>query len=311
MIGGGGAVGAASCCGALRALSDVAGIDVNDARVLIGTSAGGAIAADLRLGRTIDEIVTTMHTDEAGLGSLSAAWKSRPELVRRAVGSSWIMAQSAFPGTWPVARPWRLVQRAFPGSLISIAQERWSARYPAEWPERQLWLVASDLDSGGRVVLTGDHHEGAHVPLTKAVQATCAVPGMYAPVRIGSRRLIDGGVQSATNLDVAVRTGCRAVIALAPMGYDRREPPGYLRAVGRLKSNTKLDQEVTTVRRAGMAVLTVRPGAEELRHHRFNIMSREGHERVMEAAYETTSRRLADGAGRRALDQIIADALRC
>jgi len=170
-------------------------------------------------------------------------------------------------------------------------------------------LVASDLDSGDRVVLTGDRYDGAEVPLTKAVRASCAVPGVYAPVRIGSHRLVDGCVQSSTNLDVAVRTGCRAVIALAPMGYDRREPPGYLRALGRLPSNAMIDREVVRVRRAGMTVLTVRPGADELRHHRFNVLSRAGHDSIMAAAYETTARRLAESAGRRVLEQIRDDAV--
>jgi NTE family protein len=218
------------------------------------------------------------------------------------------MAQSTFAGAWLMMRPWSVVQRAFPGSLISLSQDHWAARYPAEWPERELWVVASDLDSRVRVVLTGDDFEGAHVALTTAVRASCAVPGVYAPVRVGTRRLVDGGVQSATNLDVAVRTQCRAVIALAPMGYDRREPPGYLRAMGRLPSNTKLNREVARVRRAGMAVLTVRPGAEEVRHQGFNIFSRQGVENVMDAAYETTARRLAEGAGQRVLDQIRAEA---
>jgi NTE family protein len=309
VIGGGGAVAAASCCGALRGLSEVAGIDPSTARVIIGTSAGAALAAELRLGRTVDEMAGAMASDEGqALGtSTHAAWTSKQELVRRVIGSSYIMVRSVFPSVWRIAPPPRLIQRAFPGALVSIASEHWVARYPSAWPKGELWLVASDLDTGRRVVLTCDRYEDADVPFTKAVQASCAVPGFYAPVRIGSRRLVDGGVQSATNLDLAAATGCRAVIALAPTSFDRRQSPGYLRSLPRVPGNSKLDREVGRVRRAGMSVLTVRPGAEELQHHKFNILSREGHQSIMKASYETTARRISEGAGSRVLDMIRAE----
>lgn len=311
VIGGGGAAGSASSCGALRALAEVTGIEVDQATVVIGTSAGAAIGTELRLGRSIEGIVEGLQSDDpAGMGaSMKAAWKTRPELLRRVAGSTYVMAQTAFPGAWRTARPWPLVQRAFPGSLVSIPQAVWNARFPTEWPQRALWLVASDLDSGQRVVLTGERFAGADVPLVRAVQASCAVPGVFPPVRIGKRRLVDGGVQSPTNLDVAATTGCRAVIALAPMSFDRTDPPGFVRSAGRMRSNTRLDREAAKVRRAGMEVLAIRPGADELRHHRFNILSRRGHEDIMEAAYETTLRRLRAGEGADLLAQMRSEAL--
>jgi NTE family protein len=309
VIGGGGAVASASCLGSLRALSE-AGIDASHARVVIGTSAGAAIAADLRLGRTIENVVADLAAhNEASAISMGTAWTSKPDLVRRAVGSSYVMAQSAMSRAWRMSTPWPVVQRAFPGSLMSIPPEHWDARYPGGWPSRELWLIASDLDTGRRVVLTANGHRGGDVPLSRAVQASCAVPGVFAPVRIGGDRLVDGGVKSATNLDIAARTGCRAVIALAPMGFDRRQPPGYLQALGRLKTNARIDQEAAKLRRTGMAVFTVRPGADEVSRHRLNILSKQGHEDIMKAAYEAMARRLAAGDGRRVLDQIRAEAL--
>ena len=310
VIGGGGAAGSASSCGALLALAEVAGIDVADARVLIGTSAGAAMAADFRLGRRLEEVVDDLRSGRSGLGSaMGAAWKSRPEMVRRLAGASWIMAQSSIPGVWRVAKPWPLVQRAFPGALVSIPQELWTSRYPAEWPAGELWLVASDLDTGERVVITGDRLGGAPVSLTKAVQASCAVPGVFAPVRIGRRRFVDGGVHSSTNLDVAAQTTCRAVIALAPMAFDWRDRPGYVRAIGRLQPNSRLSREAAQVRRTGMTVLAIRPGSDELRHHRFNILSSEGCELIMEAAYEAAVKRLRDGATQAVLDRIREEAV--
>ena len=311
VIGGGGAPGAASCCGALRALADIAGISADVAKVVIGTSAGAAIATDLRLGKNMDDLISALRSEEGAQRPswMSHAWKTKPELLRRVVGSSWMIAQSRFAGMWPTVEPWTLLQHAFPGSLLSMPPGYWTARYPAEWPARELWLMTSDVDSGERVVLNGDHHHRALVPLSRAVQASCAVPGVYPPVRIGPRRLIDGGMRSTTNLDLAVHTGCRAVITLAPMGFDRRDPPDYLRAAGRLHLNANIDSEEAKVRRAGMIALTIRPGSGELRHHPLNFLSRHGHERILEAAYEETGRRLAQGPEQRLLDQIRAESL--
>ena len=311
VIGGGGAPGAASSCSALRALADVAGISADDAKVVIGTSAGAAIATELRLGNKLDDMIGSLRSEEGAERPswMGHAWKTKPELLRRVVGSSWMMARSRFAGMWPAVEPWTLLQRAFPGSLLAMPPDYWTARYPAEWPAGELWLVTSDVDSGERVVLNGDDHHRPHVPLSRAVRASCAVPGVYPPVRIGPRRLIDGGMHSTTNLDLAVNTGCRAVITLAPMGFDRRNPPDALRAAGRLALNTKIDIEMAKVRRAGMIALTIRPGANELRHHPFNFLSRHGHERILEVAYEETARRLAQGPEQRLLDQIRAESL--
>lgn len=306
VIGGGGAVAAASSCGALLALSEIAGVRPSDARVMIGTSAGAALAADLRLGRSLEDIVADMRSRESAAFDIRRAWNNKPELVRRVVGATWVMGQAMTPGIWRIS-PLRLVQKAFPGSLMAIEPEHWEARYPAEWPKDDLWLVASDLDTGRRAVLTANGYRGAPVALTTAVRASCAVPGVYAPIRVGKYRLVDGGVTSPTNVDLALYAGCRAVIALAPMGYDPRERPGCVRTISRLHLNTTIDRDVAKVRRSGMTILTVRPGADELRHHRMNVLSKQGHEEIIEAAYEATRRHLSAGVGRDVLEQIAAE----
>jgi NTE family protein len=192
--------------------------------------------------------------------------------------------------------------------MMAIPDANWVARFPAEWPTKELWVVASDLESGRRIVLSQNTVDQREVTLRKAVQASCAVPGLYAPVRIGGRRLVDGGVRSVTNLDLVVRSGCRAAIAFAPMGFDRREPPGYVKSAQRVRFNRQIDSEAARVRRAGMSLLVLRPSASELRHHKYNILSRSGNDRVMEAAYDATVARLATDSARRILERIKEDA---
>ena len=71
--------------------------------------------------------------------------------------------------------------------------------------------------------------EGApKVTLPRAVLASCAIPGVYEPVRVGRMTLVDGGARSTTNLDLAAKAGCDLIIGVAPMAFDTGVPPGPL-----------------------------------------------------------------------------------
>jgi len=98
VLGGGGSTGVAYCCGVLQALLDEAGLDPTAADVIIGTSAGAVAAADLALGRSIDEVMETV-SDTAPPSSDPVhrrAWQSTPDLMRRMVGSAWINSPGRF-----------------------------------------------------------------------------------------------------------------------------------------------------------------------------------------------------------------------
>jgi predicted acylesterase/phospholipase RssA len=70
-----------------------------------------------------------------------------------------------------------------------------------QWPAANLWIVAVDLDVGPRVVFG---RAGAPVvTVGQAVEASCAVPGYFAPVSIDGTRYVDGGMHSTTNADLA------------------------------------------------------------------------------------------------------------
>lgn len=295
VLGGGGSTGVAYCCGVLQALHDEAGLDPTAADVIIGTSAGAVVAADLALGRSIDEVMETVSDTAAPSADRAhrRAWQSTPDLMRRMVGSAWIMSRSSLPVAVRTPEPPALLQRMFPGSLLDVDSGGWTERYPSEWPEQVVWTVASDLETGKRVVLRADG-ESLRATLRQAVEASCAVPGVFRPVRVDGRRLVDGGVHSVTNLDLAVHTGSRVVIALAPMGFEPDQPPGRVRAAGRNRFNSRLHQEAKRVGRSGAKVLLMRPTGAELAHHGYNILSRSGNDKVRIAAYEATCRRLTE-----------------
>jgi NTE family protein len=114
-----------------------------------------------------------------------------------------------------------------------------------EWPGRALRITAVDADTGEFVVL--DRDSGA--PLVEAVAASCAVPGVWAPVSTGGRRLVDGGLRSPANADLAA--GYDRVVVLAPI----------VRAIGPMIG---LGTQIAALRAQGARVALVSPDAEAL-----------------------------------------------
>ena len=81
--------------------------------------------------------------------------------------------------------------------------------------ENELYLTATDLDTCERIVFGGDDWDD--VPISKAAAASTALPMIYKPVEIKGRQLIDGGIRSTTNVDVAVEAGAKFVVVVNPL----------------------------------------------------------------------------------------------
>jgi predicted acylesterase/phospholipase RssA len=81
--------------------------------------------------------------------------------------------------------------------------------------QSELYLAATDLDTCERVVLGGPDWDD--VPIARAVAASTALPMIYKPVEIKGRHLVDGGIRSTTNVDIAVERGAKFVIVVNPL----------------------------------------------------------------------------------------------
>jgi len=81
--------------------------------------------------------------------------------------------------------------------------------------QNELFLTATDLDTCERVVLGGEDWDD--VPISRAVAASTALPMVYKPVEIKGRHLVDGGIRSTTNVDVAVEQGAKFIIVVNPL----------------------------------------------------------------------------------------------
>jgi NTE family protein len=130
----------------------------------------------------------------------------------------------------------------------------------SSWPDRDLWICAVRRRDGGRVVF--GRPGSPEAPIHLAVAASCAVPGYFAPVRIGDHSYVDGGVHSPTNAAILRGQELDLVIVISPMSG----PPGphlSLLAASRRHSARLLYREVRALERTGVRVLVFAPGDAE------------------------------------------------
>ena len=189
MLGGGGVTGVAWELGLLTGLRE-AGVDLGTAELVVGTSAGAVVAAQLTSGAPLEQAYEAQLT---GQGAEIAA-----RMGRRALAAwGWAMLVTRDPTAYR-ARIGRFAVRA-PTGPEAARRAIIESRLPSHtWPERHLLITAVDAATGEFVAF--DRNSG--VPLVDAVGASCAVPGVWPPVTINGRRWIDGGVRGPVNADL-------------------------------------------------------------------------------------------------------------
>ena len=286
--------------GVLRALEQVTGFDPASADLIVGTSAGSVVAAHLRSGWTTKdfwELAMGTHPRLRAQGRDTPATRNEVlspliqgplDALRRGIGSTYVMGRSV--SRLPVPRPPGPLQRLFPGGLFSMAKTRaiLEDQLSPTWPAEALWLCAVDIRSGRRIVL--GRRTPPPVNLVDAVMASCAIPGFYEPVRLGSLTLVDGGAHSTTNLDLAAKAGCTYILGIAPMAFDTRRPPGPIRQLARRVPSRSLAAEMSAARQEGCRVRLIRPTRDELGVHGVDFLRADGLDRVALAAYEAAAR---------------------
>lgn len=237
VFGGGGVTGIAWEIGIMAGLAR-AGIMVSSDCLLIGTSAGSVVSTELAQGVPAEELLARQQQSAEASGELfrhysqeDADQKNRV-LVDKVQGDLTKARQRIGAFAIRCETPSLDTRRA----VISARLSR------TAWPATALRLTAVDATTAELVVL--DAQSG--LALTDAVMASCAVPGVWPTVPFDDRQLMDGGIRSMTNADLAL--GCKHVLVLAPLGYSDTSPvSGHLRA------------EVLALQRAGALVEAVLP----------------------------------------------------
>jgi NTE family protein len=210
VLAGGGVAGIAWEIGVLRGLADekpgLAG-RLTAADVVIGTSAGSSVAAQITSDTPLDQLY------EAQLAPESA--EIDVELDMEALMAQWAAAALNPDGTMPEPAELRRRVAAMALAAATVPEEDRrrviAARLPsANWPGHRLLITAVDAATGELTVFD----RGSGVDLVDAVAASCAVPGVWPPVTIGERRYVDGGIRSTTNADLAA--GADHVLVITP-----------------------------------------------------------------------------------------------
>lgn len=219
ILGGGGITGIAWELGIIAALAE-AGVDLTSADLVVGTSAGSVVGAELLSGTPPDALYAAQLVDPTGE---TANRMSAGALARFVIAALW-------PGDGSRGRIY-LGRAALRASTIS--ESEWLRVFEAilkgaAWPERRLLTVAVDAQSGEPRVFDRD----SSASLVEAVAASCAVPMVYPPVTIDGRRYIDGGVRSVVNADLA--TGCDTLVVIAPVTVAFRRRMGIARQLSTL-----------------------------------------------------------------------------
>lgn len=321
-------MGGAWLVGTLHGLATGTGWDPASAEVIVGTSAGSMIGSLLASGVPPWFMVATAAgryeealaaaTAAAGADSdaaavIDAATAGAPTGAERVGGAVFRLSRAvplgpqsvrlAFDAATGRARTTPLggLVGWLPGGPISTTPLKDTIRrvVPSGWgPHPGLWVVTFDVTRGRRVVFG---REGAPpAELADAVAASCAIPGFFRPVRIGDRRYVDGGVWSASNLDVVAGRGLDLVICLNPMSSHRTArgtspaEPVWTRVRRRL--HLRLRREVERVRAAGTNVVVLEPDSDELAAMGPNLMRRRGRNRVIHTAIAASAAKLADPA---------------
>jgi predicted acylesterase/phospholipase RssA len=338
VLAGGGLTGAVYEIGALRAIDDLL-IDrtVNDFDIFVGTSAGALVASFLSKGVSPQEMLqvidgshpyagkferkhifdmNTARYLQWGLnlpGKLLDAWFT----YLRNIGDMslfdlvWSLSEALPSGLYDGMALARFVQQGLQDLGFTDDFQR---------QERELYIIATDLDSGERAIFGNGYIDA---PISKAVAASSALPMLYSPVQIGDREYIDGGMRGTASIDLAIERGANLVVVINPLvPYDNQQPleiptkdsndepltqeekvhlskkgvQSIANQVIRIVVHSGLHYHVKQLRRAHpqVDIILIEPGAEDFQMFFNNIMRYSARLAVAKHGFESVTLDLAE-----------------
>ena len=331
VLAGGGLTGAVYEIGALRAINDLLqDRTVNDFDIIVGTSAGAIVGSLLANGMSPVAAMDALAGRHAEVRALWAGDLFRPnygEILGRL---------RRFPATvqnalrhysrntndmnlWDFI--WTLIEVLPSGLYDGTALEGYMAsalNRPGLTNDfralaRELYIIATDLDTGQRSVFGND--QNSHVPISLAVAASSAVPLLYKPVRIGQREYIDGGMRGNASIDLAIEHGAKLIVCINPLvplnnqrkrGVPMLGPDGTfisdkgMQAIGsqviRILMRSGLNYHIKTLRRRhpDVDIILIEPRADDYQMFFYNIMRYSARLLVAEHGYQSVTLDLAD-----------------
>jgi NTE family protein len=246
VLGGGGFTGGVYEMGALRAL-DLLAVNrtVNDFDVYVGTSAGAFVGSMVANGITPEEMFRVLDKAlPSPIENASLRTLLRPNYTGFVKGVAQLPLRAAATARQLATNLGEIsmvdvVMGLAEGLPTGVYHNRGIEKYVRNVlsdPDRsndfreldnQLLITATDLDTCERIVF--GEGEWDDVPISRAVAASGALPIVYEPYELRGRQLIDGGIVSTTNVDVAVEAGAKMIIVVNPLvpyvnDFKRRMP---------------------------------------------------------------------------------------
>ncbi len=331
VLAGGGLTGAVYEIGALRAIDDLlVNRCVNDFDIFVGTSAGALVATFLANGmspKTMLQITNGVHPHIRPIQRNHIFRFNTQELKQRAARlphklvrawSHYLRYRSdmtIFDFIWSLgeALPSGFYDNQSLADYIAwvLSAPEYSNRFSEL--EKELYIIATDLDNGERVVFgQGDYQD---VPISQAVAASSAVPIVYKPVRIGDREYIDGGIRGNASIDLAVERGAALIICINPLvpfdNSNRDSIPflghdgGYLSEKGvqgianqvlHIMMHSGLDYHIKQVRRSHpeVDIILIQPRMNDYQMHFYNIMRYSAQLTIAQHGFESVTLDLAE-----------------
>ena len=290
VLGAGGAAGLAFHAGVLWALHHDLGWDPRSADVIVGTSAGSIVGALLRSGVPPEDLAA--WATDADPSAEGRAFRATMEVVDSVITRRSVPRLTA-PG-WHALSALRHPSQ-LPGAMATMLPHGLhdhSARVQAldhlvdTWPSEPLWISAVRVGDGRLQWFGRDPVATGQVELARAVAASCAVPVLARPVRIGDHRYVDGGVKSATHADVLIGADLDLVVVSSPMGHQAGRSP--LRSLAHRRAR----HELALLERSGVMTQLISPDAATVDSMGINMMERTRVGSIMRGSFLGTTSQL-------------------
>ncbi len=307
MLGAGGVLGGAWHTGALHALADETGWDPGSADHVVGTSAGSVIGCLVAAG--VPPWFMVAHSAGESFDGLNGPDGRPASDADRAGGASFRFERTLpfGPGSVRMAltalsnplrhTPLQLLAGWLPAGMVSTESIKDTVRraVAGRWVGHpNFWAVACDYRTGKRMPF--GRVDAPTADVADAVAASCAIPGFFRPVLIRGRPYVDGGVCSATSVDLLRGSGLDLVICLSPLSSRDRvgglHPFDRVGDASRAANGRRLGHEIKKVRRYGTDVVVIQPTSEDLAVIGRNLMSGERRQLVIETATRTVREQL-------------------
>jgi NTE family protein len=299
VLGGGGTLGEAWMNALLAALDEPGGFDVCGCSSYLGTSAGSIVATALatgvrpreRLDRPFEPPIVDASEHHHGPSDIRRALGTAAGLgtIAAAPLASWILSSTAAAAGGAAVRRAALA-RVRPGRRALTELDVAIVRSGARWDGR-LRIAVVDIESGRRVMMGAP---GApELSVSEAVQASCAIPGVFRPVHVRGHTYVDGGVWSPTNMDAAEVARNDRVLCLNPTGALRPTLSQPLGALGVL-SRSRAAAEALALTARGARVSTINPDEDSAKAMGTDLMDPSRRDDVISAGL-AQGRRLVQG----------------